>query len=499
MGIIRKQAIAGSVFAYLGIAVGFVNAIILAPRALTSTQIGLTSILVAYSLPFVQLSSLGFSGVISRIFPYFRDGKSDHHGFLALALAVTMIGFMLSIVIFLVLKPWIVRDNIDQSPLFVEYLFYLIPLIFFSLVFNLLDTYNRVLYDAVLGTFLKDFLFKVVYALVLLSYLFHLLTFPQFVFAFIAVQSLPAAVIAGILIYRKQFSLKFELKYVSRRMRKLMVSISFFAILSGLSGIAISTIDRLMINSMINLSATGIYTVSFYFSVLLMVPMRSIRNISTPVIAEQMKIKDFAAMKLVYFESSLNQLLIGFLIFIGIWANVHNIFELLPKEYEQGKWVILFMMMAKLFEMTTGIGNIIIAVSRYYRYQTWFMLFLIVLVGLTNLLLIPRYGITGAAIASALSSFVYNLVRIIFIWARFKMQPFRWNFLKMFLVAAATYLLSLFIPTIHNYIWDILIRSCFILFFYGVSVFLLKISATVNQLLGQSVAVLKERTGKHND
>ena len=204
-------------------------------------------------------------------------------------------------------------------------------------------------------------------------------------------------------------------------------------------------------------------------------------------------------MKLVYFESSLNQLLIGFLIFIGIWANVHNIFELLPKEYEQGKWVILFMMMAKLFEMTTGIGNIIIAVSRYYRYQTWFMLFLIVLVGLTNLLLIPRYGITGAAIASALSSFVYNLVRIIFIWARFKMQPFRWNFLKMFLVAAATYLLSLFIPTIHNYIWDILIRSCFILFFYGVSVFLLKISATVNQLLGQSVAVLKERTGKHND
>ena len=63
MGIIQKQAIRGSFYNYLGIGVGFINAIILAPHILTSEQIGLVNILVTYSLPFVQFGTLGFIAV----------------------------------------------------------------------------------------------------------------------------------------------------------------------------------------------------------------------------------------------------------------------------------------------------------------------------------------------------------------------------------------------------------------------------------------------------
>ena len=289
MGIIQRQAIKGSLYSYLGIVIGFINAIILAPRILTTAEIGLTSILVAYSLPFVQFSTLGFTGVINRLFPYFRDKKTNHHGFLSLTLIVTLGGFLLSVLAFLILKPWLIRDNIQQSPLFVEYMYYLVPLIFFSLLFAVLDAYNRVLFDAVLGTFLKDFFFKVTYCITLLLYLFKWISFPQFVFAFIVVQSLPGVILAIVLMIRKQFSLRFERGFISRRMGRLMINISLFGIMAGLSGIAISTIDRLMINSMIDLSATGIYTVAFYFSVLILVPSKSVRNISIPVIAELMK------------------------------------------------------------------------------------------------------------------------------------------------------------------------------------------------------------------
>ncbi len=480
MGIIQRQAIKGSVYSYLGIVIGFINAIILAPRILTTAEIGLTSILVAFSLPFVQLSTLGFNGVINRLFPYFRDEKTNHHGFLFLTLIVTLGGFLLSVLVFLVLRPWFIHDNIDQSPLFVEYMVYLVPLVFFSLLFTILDAYNRVLFDAVLGTFLKDFFFKVTYCITLILYLLKWMTFPQFVFAFIVVQSLPGVILTVVLIIRKQFSLRFERGFISRRMARLMVNISLFGILAGLSSIAMSTIDRLMINSMIDLSATGIYTVAFYFSVLILVPSKSVRNISIPVIAELMKRKNFSEINAIYFKSSINQLVIGLLLFIGIWANVHNVFQILPAEYEQGKYVILFMMLAKLFEMSTGVANVIYATSRYYRYQTYFMSFLIVMVVITNLIFIPRYGIVGAAMASAISSLIYNFLRFLFIKLRFRMQPFNNKTLLLILIGLASYFISLLIPVFSNFVVDIIVRSSFITLIFGVLVLVFHISEEVD-------------------
>jgi len=481
MGIIQRQAIRGSVFSYLGITIGFINAIILAPRILTTAEIGLTSILVAYSLPFITFSTLGFNGVITRLFPYFRDEKSNHHGFLPLTLFVTLGGFLLSLLIFLVLRPWFIQDNMDQSPLFVEYMYYLVPLIFFSLLFTVLDAYNRVLFDAVLGTFLKDFFFKLTYFITLLLYLFKWITFSQFVFAFIVVQSLPAIILASVLIKRKQFSLRFEWGFISRRMAKLMINICLFGILAGLSGIAISTIDRLMINSMIDLEATGIYTVAFYFSVIILVPSKAVRNISIPVIAELMKKKDFPEVNSIYYKSSINQLVIGFLLFIGIWANINNVFQILPEEYQQGKYVIFFMMLAKMFEMATGVASVIYSTSRYYRYQTYFMSFLIIVVIGTNLVLIPRYGIVGAAIASAISSFMYNFLRFLFLRIRFGMQPFNKKTAILIVIGLGSYFLSLLIPEFSNYILDILVRSAFITLVFGVMILAFQISEEVNK------------------
>jgi len=493
MGIIQRQAIKGSVYSYLGIVIGFINAIILAPRILTTAEIGLTSILVAFSLPFVQLSTLGFNGVINRLFPYFRDEKTNHHGFLSLTLIVTLGGFLLSVLIFFVLQPLFIRDNIDQSPLFVEYMYYLVPLIFFSLLFTVLDAYNRVLFDAVLGAFLKDFFFKVTYCITLILYLLKWITFPQFVFAFIVVQSLPGVILTVVLIIRKQFSLQLHRGFISKRMAKLMINVSLFSILAGLSGIAISMVDRIMINSLLDLGATGIYTVAFYFSVLLVIPTKSVRNISIPVIAELMKRKSYGEINSIYLKSSINQLVIGFLLFVGIWANIHNVFEILPEEYEAGKYVIFAMMLAKLFEMSTGVSNLIISTSRYYRYQTYFMSILVIFVIVTNLIFIPLYGIVGAAIASAICSFLYNFFRVIFIRIRFKMQPFNKRTVILLLISIASYFISLLIPTASNFIVDIIIRSSCITLFFGSLVIIFHISEEVNSTVRSIVLRLKMR------
>ena len=186
MGIIQKQTIKGTFYSYIGTLIGFINIGILSPVILSSAQIGLINLLVAISLIFAQFSSLGFNNVTTKLFTFFRDDKNKHHGFLFIALTVALIGFSLSAIIFFVVKPYLIAQNIEKSLLFTEYIYYLLPLIFFTLVFNILDNYNKVLYDAVLGTFLKEIVFRILNTLIIVIYFLELIDFSVFVFAYIS-------------------------------------------------------------------------------------------------------------------------------------------------------------------------------------------------------------------------------------------------------------------------------------------------------------------------
>ena len=54
------------------------------------------------------------------------------------------------------IKPYLVENAAEKSPLFVDYIYYVLPLILFTLLFNLFDTYYRVLYNALKGIFYKE-------------------------------------------------------------------------------------------------------------------------------------------------------------------------------------------------------------------------------------------------------------------------------------------------------------------------------------------------------
>ncbi len=185
MGVIQKQSIKGAIFSYMGVAVGFVVTGIMFPRILSTDEIGLLKLLVSFSILFAQLGSLGFQSVINRLFPYFRDKSSGHNGFLTISLGVIVIGFLLAFGALETLKPILIKNNIEDSSLFVEYIQYLVPLLFFTLFFNTLDSYNKAIYDAVLGTLLKEFIQRILILVALLSYFFNLISIHFFSHGFL--------------------------------------------------------------------------------------------------------------------------------------------------------------------------------------------------------------------------------------------------------------------------------------------------------------------------
>ncbi|HKK63297.1 MAG TPA: hypothetical protein VJ951_12105, partial [Bacteroidales bacterium] len=63
MGIIIRQTIKGSIWSYIGVAIGFITTTYLYTEYLTPDIIGFFSILLAYSNLAGRLSSLGFVDV----------------------------------------------------------------------------------------------------------------------------------------------------------------------------------------------------------------------------------------------------------------------------------------------------------------------------------------------------------------------------------------------------------------------------------------------------
>ena len=84
---------------------------------------------------------------------------------------------------------------------------------------------------------------------------------------------------------------------------------------------------------------------------------------------------------------------------------------------------------------------------------------------------IPRYGITGAAIASAGTIFLYNSAKSWFIWSVYRIQPFSIQTLFVTGIGILVIVISRFLPPLQNVLLDIFMRSTIMTIIYGALVF----------------------------
>ena len=491
MGIIIKQSVKGTVFVYTGLILGFVTTGILFPRIYSTEQIGLLKIIVAYSSLIAMFGTLGINGATIRLFPFFRNEAMKHYGFLAMTLLVGLVGFVLTTGLLLIFKPLIIEMNSDKSALFIRYFNYLIVLVFFQIFFSILDTYYSALLNSVHGTFLREVFQRVLIILFIGLFFFDLITFHQFVLFYILSLSLPTVYIMATLIHERQFSLQTNFGFLDRQMLISIISMSVFSILNGFSMIIIQNVDVIMVNSMVGLDAAGVYSICFFFGVVVCLPARSIYKIANIVSAGAWKKNDLKTIRDIYEKSCLTLFIIGLLLFLGIWVNIENIFHILGSEYIPGRWVIFFIGLGSLVDMATGANSSVFGTSKYYKVQTALLIMLVLLLVISNLILIPKLGVVGAAIGSAGSLILLNILRYLFLYFKFKLQPYNIRFIYVILIGAAAYLAASQIPVFSNYIIDILIRSTFVTLIFCLPIYVFKISEEINTKSDEILRLLK--------
>ena len=486
MGVVQRQAIKSTVYIYGGAILGFITSALIFPTYLTKTQIGVVTLLASWAAIFAQFATLGFIGTSLKYFPVFRSKEHNHHGFLFLQLAVMLAGFVAFLGLYYILKPWILRGSGTDSG-FSDYLWLVVPFTGFQLLFLTMDAYNRALYNASTGTFLREFAYRV---LVLASIAFFVLgwySYHRFVWLYVFSYGIIAVLMIAFLWWKKEFWPVPNFSKFNRSILQDMGGLSLVSFLTGFGTIAVMRIDSIMLGFLQNDAAVGVYAIMFNFATMVYLPSRALRGIAPTLIAQAIEDNRWDTIASIYQKSTTTQLIAGLYVLLGIWANIDNVFYILPESYREGQYVILFIGLSNVVKMAGENNDTIINYSQYYRWSIVVMLFWLIMIVVTDYWLIPPLGVSGAALASLISVAAITLTRFLFLLAKFGLQPYNRSHLLAIVIAAITYAVVQAISPVSPFLLDIAMRALVISLLYLPAVYFLQLSPEINQIIDRVV------------
>jgi O-antigen/teichoic acid export membrane protein len=443
MSQIRKKSIISTIWIFFGFVVGGVNTYLYTHTDwFTPAQYGLTSTLIQVGSLFFAFANMGTLSFINKFFPYYEDNLEDSkNDLLGLAVCVALAGFVFSALVGFFVQPLILQKFNENARMLVDYYFWVFPIAFFMLLFQILESYSYGYHKGVLSNILRETVIRLFTLVLILLKIAGLISFNQFIILFSFQYAVVLSVLVYILVREKKFHFHITISRVTKKFRKKIVAIMALTYLVIIVAMVRQSIDNLVLASKISLAKAGIFTFATYLSTLLLAPNRSLISVTIPLLSRAWKDKNLAEIHRIYKRSSINLLLFALFAFCCIMLNYEHavVYFRLNPEYLEGAWVFALLGIQAVIELGTGINAQIIGTSTYWRFELLTGLLLAALIIPLSYILTTRYGLIGPAIANLVSLTIYNAVRFGFLWKKFNMQPFTIKTLEVIIIAVVCY------------------------------------------------------------
>lgn len=495
MGIAIRQSILTSIVSYTGIAIGYVNLLYLYPRFLDPEQIGLLRTVIDAALLLAPFAQVGLAQSILRYYPHFSGERKRGHGFINFILLLSLAGYGIFLIVFLLFRKSFFSFFEDKAGVVSEFTVLILALTFIVMVMTLMEYYSRSLMKFVFPNLVREVGLRLLQAVLVALYFIDILDFRQLITGSVFIYLIALSALIVYLAARGHLGTSFVYKSIPSQKKKEILAYSTLSLVTSGSMIILGKLDSLMVTGLAGLAANAIYTTAFYMATVIEIPKRAISQTSATLIARAFADHNMSEVKTIYQKSALNQFIIGALLLIGIWANLDNIFQLMPKGeiFQAGAIVVVWVGAAKLLDMAFGPNSEIIVMSRYYWFNMITLIFLAVVVIASNSYLIPRFGLRGAAYATAFSLVVFNAMKWIFVWVKLGLQPFGPAFIKVVAISALAVALNLFLPRAGFVITDILYRSAVISIVYLGLILVTRSSPEVEKIVAAGWRWLRNR------
>jgi len=432
MGIVAKQSILNTLITYFGFAFGAINTLFLFTNILSEENYGVVSYLLASSNLLWPLIAFGMQNTLIKFYHTYTDSYIQSR-FFSWILLVPMLMLLIVGGLYYVFYDQIMSHYSQTNEVVQSYVWIIIVIGFASAYFELYYAWAKVHLQSVKGNLLKELFHRVLISVLLIAVYYNYLTPTLFIY------SLAIIYLVRTLLMKLQ---AMKIKMPEFNLGRLpntnsIVTYSLLIIIAATVSVFLLDLDKIMIEDFMPISNVAIYSICIYMASVIEVPTRAILQITNPLTAQLLAKKDIKALSNLNKKTSLTTVVVTVWIGILVLCNVHSIFELVPEQYILYIEIVLLVGFVKLFDASLGITNSILFNSDSYRWILIFGVGVLILAYYLNTLLIPTYGLIGAAFATFVAYTIYNIAKLSFVYAKFRIQPFIFKTLVAFLFGLA--------------------------------------------------------------
>ena len=487
MGIVINQSIKNTLITYLGFGLGAINILFLYTNYLTESYFGLVSYLLSTANILMPLMAFGVHNTIVKFYTSYKT-RLQQQRFLGFALILPLIVVIPFGLIGQLAYETIANYLSKENALIKDYVWLIYVTAICFAYFEVFYAWSKVHLHSVFGNFIKEVFHRICIMMLLFAHHFKLITIDEFIYSIVIVYAV-RLVIMGLY----AFSLRYPKFQFNRLPNKLSVlKYSALIIIAGSVALIILELDKFMIGQLIpELGNVAYYSVAIFIATVIDVPLRSMHQITNSLTAQYLNEGKKEALEDLYKKSSINLLLVSGLIFLLILINVQSLYQIMPTNYSEGLLVVFVIGIAKLFNSVLGNNNSILFYSDYYRMILLFGVIIAICTIIMNIIFIPWLGLEGAAIASCITIFMYNTIKLIFVWTKFKISPFTKETYYTLGLITVLFLGFYFWDITFNPFVSIVVKSLFIGFIYLFVIYKFNLSSDIINLCNTLYQKLK--------
>ena len=426
MGVIAKQSGYALIALGAGLVIGAANNMIVLPRAFEGREAvwGLVRIMTSWGLIFGALSTLGAPGAIVRFLSQFTE--ADQGKTLNSILAIALFGLSITLTGLVIWgKAWITWLDPTNAELLHGHAVYFLLMIGIMSALHIFRSLLTLSLKTGYMTWVDELWQKTSY--IGLGVLLIMDWIPLEAFVPLYVGSWGVSLILMSLPTWTYFS-NFQSGF-NRRELPTFLEYSGFSLLAGGAALIANQLDYIMVGKYLGLEEVPIYTLGFFIGSVVAMPGRATVNIVKGVIAgkiHQSNTDDIGP--LTKNTARINVMLMS-TVMAGIWAGFDPFQELLPENFRGLENIFLCIGLAQIINGLNTSTNPHLSLSKHYRLLLPINLGLLVITIAMNyvFLVIFKWGLTGAALAT-LGTFVWNNTwRLWIVHRKLHVHPFTWS------------------------------------------------------------------------
>jgi O-antigen/teichoic acid export membrane protein len=482
MGIVFRQSIKNALVIFLGALLGALIIWLSTRYIVDKQQFGFTRNLTQQAVTLSLFLLLGLNNTLAVYIHKYRELAEKRNLLITICFLFPLGAVIIASGLYFQFHTWVIHHYQPKDiPLMEEYYVWLPAYTLLFIYMSILEQFLGSQLKVAVSAFMREVVVRVLNIILLLAFAFRFVNFHTLVVGTVLIYIVPVAAFFLLAWKTGKFGFSLNWRAFPRAELQEIIHFSWYHFLLTISNILLAALDVLLLPFYDHkgLNSVAVYSIAVFLLSFLQMPAKAMIPGSFTVMARAFADDDIPHARDLVRRSSVNVVIATMFMAVVIAANLHNAVSIIKNGYFEIIPLFLILMVGKLFDVATGMNDQVLSITNYYKFNFYLSISLVVALFLFLRILIPIYGVYGAAWSTTIVILIFNTVKYGFVWKKLSIQPFSRHTVSILFMGFAAGAIARILPFILNPVIDTLVRTLVIFIVYTILLFVFKPSQDV--------------------